>query len=227
MATAISFPLVRTFSIVRVASPRLTRSAVIVASKPRALSSACATPSRPAVASMTRALRCSALTGIIGSCMRLRMDGAGGFLRRFCIRANRSQATLVRGLFSEILHRDLDAIVIHLLVFGLRLLTTLRAAMEKLDHIRNRGTRRPIERVDPRRRAHIDETVEIEVNHVVIQGADIYAPRRLVANAEHFHPVALWGNVFIALPPILKPDAAGCRAAAFEPDALRLRPVSR
>src|SRR5258707_4577794 len=140
---------------------------------------------------------------------------------------NRSQATLVRGLFSEILHRDLDAIVVHLLVFGLRLLTTLRAAMEKLDHIRNRGTRRPIERVDPRRRAHIDETVEIEVNHVVIQGADIYAPRRLVANAEHFHPVALWGNVFIAPPAILKPDAAGCGATAFEPDALRPRPVSR
>src|SRR5258708_18391744 len=58
---------------------------------PWALSHACATPSRPTVASMTRALRCSALRGIIGSRMRLRMDGAGGFLRRFCIRANGRQ----------------------------------------------------------------------------------------------------------------------------------------
>src|SRR5258708_19997663 len=91
---------------------------------------------------------------------------------------------LVRQLFSKILHRDLDAIVVHLLVFGLRLLTTLRAAMEKLDHIRNRGTRRPIERVDPRRRAHIAETVEIEVNHVVIQGAGIYPPPSLLADSD-------------------------------------------
>src|SRR6267378_8012733 len=130
---------------------------------------------------------------------------------------------LVRGLFSEILHRDLDAIVVHLLVFGLRLLTTLRAAMEELDHIRDWGTRRPIERIDPRRRSHIGQTVEIKVNHVVVQGTDIYASRRLIADTEHFCPVALRRNVSIAPPTILKPDAAGCRAAAFEPDALRPR----
>ena len=49
---------------------------------------------------------------------------------------NRSQATLVRRLFSEILHRDLDPLIVHLLVFGLILLAALRAAMEELDHIR-------------------------------------------------------------------------------------------
>jgi hypothetical protein len=75
---------------------------------------------------------------------------------------------VVTRLFSEILHCDLDAIVVHLLVFGLRLLTTLRAAMEELDHIRDWGTRRPIERVDPRRRSHIDQTVNIKVSHVVV-----------------------------------------------------------
>jgi hypothetical protein len=55
--TAISFPLARTFSIVRAASPRWTRPAIMVASKPCALSSACATPSWPAVASMAKARR--------------------------------------------------------------------------------------------------------------------------------------------------------------------------
>src|SRR5260221_4701358 len=134
---------------------------------------------------------------------------------------------LVRRLLSEILQRDLDAIVVHLLIFGLGLLTTLRAAMKELDHIRDWGTRRPIERIDPRRRSHIGQTVEIKVNHVVVQGTDIYASRRLIADTEHFCPVALRRNVFIAPPTILKPDAAGCRAAAFEPDALRPRPVSR
>jgi hypothetical protein len=57
MATAISFPLARTFSIVRAASPRRTRPAIMVASKPCALSSACAMPSWPAVASMAKARR--------------------------------------------------------------------------------------------------------------------------------------------------------------------------
>src|SRR5260370_26283009 len=32
----------------------------------------------------------------------------------------------------------------------------------------------------------------------VVQGANIYAPRRLVADAEHLCPVALQRNVFIA-----------------------------
>src|SRR5579871_1960003 len=79
-------------------------------------------------------------------------------------------------LFAEILQRDLDAFVVHLLVFGLRLLAALRAAMIELDYIRDRGARRPIERFDPRCRSHIEQAIEIEVNHVVVQGPDIYSP---------------------------------------------------
>ncbi len=43
------------------------------------------------------------------------------------------------GLFPEVFQRDLDAFVVHLLVLGLRLLGTLRAAMEELDHVCNRS----------------------------------------------------------------------------------------
>src|SRR6266481_7121991 len=100
--------------------------------------------------------------------------------------------------------------------------------MEESDDVRNRDATRPIDRVDLRRRSDIEKTVEIEVIYVVIQGADIYAPQRLVADAEHFQPVALGRNVFVAPPTFLKPDAASRGATAtFEPDALGLRPVPR
>ncbi len=98
---------------------------------------------------------------------------------------------LVRRLFSEILKRDLDALVVHLLVLGLELLAALCAAMEESNDVRNRDTTRPIDCVDFRRRSDIEKSVEIEVIYVVIQGADICAPQRLVADAEHFQPVAL------------------------------------
>src|SRR6266852_1032913 len=140
----------------------------------------------------------------------------------------RSQATLVRGLFSEILQRDLDAVVVHLLVLDLELLAALCAAMEESDNVRNRDTTWPIDGVDLRRRSDIEKTVEIDVIYVVIQGADVYAPQGLVADAEHFQPVALRRNVFIAPPTFLKPDTASRGAtAAFEPDALGPRSVSR
>src|SRR5215469_10489347 len=99
--------------------------------------------------------------------------------------------------------------------------------MEELDYVRDRGARRSIERVDPRRRSYIDQTVQIEVNDVVVQGTDIDAPGRLVADAKHFRAVALRRNVFITPAAIFKPDAAGRGAAAFEPDALGLCLVSR
>src|SRR5215831_12319525 len=131
-------------------------------------------------------------------------------------------------LFSEIFKRDLDAVVVHLLVLGLELFAALCAAMEESDDVRDRGTTRPIKSIDLRRRSDIEKTVKIVVNYVVIQGANVYAPQRLVADAEHFQPVALRRNVFIAPPTILEPDTAGRGATAtFEPDVLGPRPVSR
>src|SRR5260370_35430967 len=134
---------------------------------------------------------------------------------------------LVRRLFSEILKRDLDALVVHLMVLGMELLAELCAAMEESDDVRKRDTTRPIDCVDLRRRSDIEKTVEIEVIYVVVQGADVYASQRLVADAEHFRPVALRRNVFITPPTFLKPDTASRGAATFEPDALGPRPVSR
>src|SRR3984893_5607540 len=99
--------------------------------------------------------------------------------------------------------------------------------MEESDCVSNRGTRRPVERVDLRCRSYIEQTVEIEINHVVIQCADVYAPQRLVADAEHFRPVTLRRNVFITPPTVFKPDAPSRGAATFEPDAFGLIPLSR
>ena len=118
----------------------------------------------------------------------------------------------VKRLFSEIFKRDLDTIVVHLLVLRLELFAALRAAMEESDDVRNRCTTRPINCIDLRRRSDIEKTVEIEVIYVIIQGANVYAPQRLVADAEHFQPVALRRNVFVAPPTFLKPDTASrCR----------------
>src|SRR5258708_39719912 len=76
--------------------------------------------------------------------------------------------------------------------------------MEESDDVRNRDTTRPIDCVNLRRRSDIEKTVEIEISHVVIHGADVYAPQRLVADAEHFRPIALRRNVFITPPTLLK-----------------------
>jgi hypothetical protein len=54
-------------------------------------------------------------------------------------------------LLSEILERDLDAIVVHLLVLRLGLLAALCAAMEKSRYVRDWYAALPIERVDLRR----------------------------------------------------------------------------
>jgi hypothetical protein len=62
-----------------------------------------------------------------------------------------AEITIPESLFSEILKRDLDAVVVHLLVLGLGLLAALCAAMEESDYVPYRGTTLPIERVDLRR----------------------------------------------------------------------------
>src|SRR5262249_10912837 len=113
-------------------------------------------------------------------------------------------------LLPKILERDLDAVVVHLLVLGQELLAALCAAMEEADDVANRDTTGPIDRVDFRRRSDIEKTVEIEVIDVIIQGTDVDAPQRLVADAEHFQAVAFRRDIFVAPPTILKPDAA-CR----------------
>src|SRR5215471_13387967 len=113
-------------------------------------------------------------------------------------------------LFSEILEGDLDAVVVHLLILGLVLVAALGAAMVESGDTRNGDTARPVERLDLRRRSNIGKTIEIVVSHIVIQGPDVYAAQRLVADTQHLQPVALRRNVFVAPPPVLKRDTS-CR----------------
>src|SRR5260370_20842518 len=103
---------------------------------------------------------------------------------------------LVRRLFSEILKRDLDALVVHLLALGMELLAALCAAMEESNDVRNRDTTRPIACVDFRRRSAIEKSAEIAVIYVVIQDADISAPQRLLPDPEQFQPVPIRRHVF-------------------------------
>ena len=61
-----------------------------------------------------------------------------------------------RPLFSEVPQGNLNAFVVHLLVLGRGLLATPGAAMEELDHVRNRGGGAPlVECFNPRRRADV------------------------------------------------------------------------
>src|SRR5262245_48805192 len=120
------------------------------------------------------------------------------------------------------LQGDLDALVVHLLEVGLKLLATLGAAREELDDMGNRRAGRTIERLDLRRRPHVDEAVEIVVDDVVVQGTNGDAARGLVANTQHFRAIALRGNVLVAPAPILELDAPGGCTLTVEPHALRL-----
>src|SRR5262249_6512757 len=74
-----------------------------------------------------------------------------------------------RRLFPKKLQCDLDAVVIHLLKVGLKLFTALRASGVKLGYMCDRLPLRPL---DLRSRAHVDEAVEIVIDHVVVEGAD-------------------------------------------------------
>src|SRR5262249_17107321 len=127
---------------------------------------------------------------------------------------------------AEILQRDLDALVVHLLELIFELIAPLGAAGEKLDDMRDRP-RRPIDLFDLCRRAHVNEAVKIIVGNVIIERPEIEAAQRLVADAEHLRPVAFGSDVVVTPEPILVLDASGGGPFTLEPDALRLRAISR
>jgi hypothetical protein len=104
------------------------------------------------------------------------------------------------------------------------LIATLRAAREELNNVCDRGS--PLQRFDARGRADVDEAVQIVINDVVVERVDVDHARGLIADAQHLGAIALWRNVLVAPPTLLKPDAARGGPLAFKPDALGLRAVA-
>src|SRR5258708_33701766 len=82
-------------------------------------------------------------------------------------------------------------------------------------------------RLDLCRRPHVNQAVKIIVGDVIVERSDVDAARWFIADAEHLRPVALGSNVVVTPPAILEPDAPGGGPFTFEPDALRLRAISR
>src|SRR6266700_2517764 len=82
-------------------------------------------------------------------------------------------------------------------------------------------------RLDLRRRPHVNQAVKIIVVDIIVERSDVDAARGFIADAEHLRPVALGCNVLVTPPAILEPDAPGRGPFTFEPDALRLRAISR
>src|SRR5262249_26464738 len=121
-------------------------------------------------------------------------------------------------LFTEILQRDLNTLVVHLLEVVSELLAAFGAAREEFCDVGD--GRMPIKRFDQGRRPHVDEAVEIVVDDVIVQRADVYAARGFVADAEHLRAVACRWNVLIAPPAFLEPDATRCGTLAVKPDTL-------
>ena len=98
-------------------------------------------------------------------------------------------------LFAEILQCDLEAFIEHLLVLAHRLFRALRAAMEELDHVCDRGgglllSSASIRVVDP-----TSTNPSRSKSTMIEQGPDKNATRRFVADTEHLGAIALRGDV--------------------------------
>src|SRR5713226_5307708 len=93
--------------------------------------------------------------------------------------------------------------------------------------MRNRYLTPTVLRLDLCRRPRINQPVKIIVDDVIVERSDVDAARGFIADAEHLRPVALGCNVVVTPPAILEPDAPGRGPFTFEPDALRLRAISR
>ena len=85
-------------------------------------------------------------------------------------------------LFAQILERDLDALVVKLLVIAAELIATTRPAVEELvDHT----NRRVWLSLKHRRASNIDSPVKIKFVDVSVDLSNEQAWNRLVANAQH------------------------------------------
>src|SRR6185503_3713975 len=83
-----------------------------------------------------------------------------------------------KALFAQILEGDLDALVVHLLIVGAKLIAAAGGAVEKLTDHPDGRMRLAVEAGGA---ANVDRAIEIEIDHVVVELAHQQARHRLMA----------------------------------------------
>src|SRR4030095_767916 len=110
-----------------------------------------------------------------------------------------AQLTGTQALFAKILQRNLDAVVVKLLIIAAELVTPIGPAMKKLADHPDGGIRLTFELC---RAADVDRTVKFVIIYIMIDLADQWAVGRLAAHAQHLGARAHRGDVLVT-PPLL------------------------
>ena len=126
-------------------------------------------------------------------------------------------------LFAQVLERDLDALVVELLIIAAELLAAVRPAVEELTD----GTDRCVWfSLKHRRASNIDSPVKIKIVDVSVDLSNEPSWNRLVANAQHLS--SRTDRSYVLVTPanfIIKAQAGNCSAIGVELDALGSRHV--
>jgi hypothetical protein len=127
------------------------------------------------------------------------------------------------GLLAQVLERDLDAVIIELLVVGAELVAAARAAVEELTDNADGRVRLTLEEC---RAAYVDGAVQIQVVDISVGLADQQAWNRLVPDTQHLSTGADWGNVLITPADlVIETKARNRRTVRVELDAFGARQV--
>src|SRR5258708_8907403 len=117
-------------------------------------------------------------------------------------------------LFTYVFEGNLNAVVVEFLVFGPELITATGAANKKLD---DRWYRRVGGKFHPRCTADVRKTVEIVIDNIVKQLADVYSLHGLIADPQHLRPRSQCGNMLVAPSHfVIDTQACNCFAASVE-----------
>jgi hypothetical protein len=109
--------------------------------------------------------------------------------------ASDSKPANQKSSFTQVLKRNLDSLVVELLVVGAKLVAAIGGAMEKLAHHSNRGVRLTIELGGA---PNVDCAIEVNVDDVVKELTYQQSWYGLVADAKHFGACAYRGDVVVA-----------------------------
>jgi hypothetical protein len=104
------------------------------------------------------------------------------------------------GLFAQVLERDLDAVIVKLLIVRTELIAAIGPAMKELAHHANRSVRLPFQLG---RAADVDRAIEIDVVDVVIKLAHQQARDGFVANAQYLRSGSDGRDVLVTPPDLV------------------------
>src|SRR5215470_2734953 len=117
-------------------------------------------------------------------------------------------------LFTQILERHRDAVVIELLVIAAKVAAAIGATMKILRHHTDWRVRLAFE---SGRAANVDRAVEIEIVDIVVEIADQQSGHWLIADAQHLGARANWSYVLVAPSDfVIETQASDGRAVGIE-----------